>query len=141
MRNSTYNTSGRMRLTAFLSRNQHRQYTVEELCAEMTGEGLVVSKSSLYRQLEKLCEAGEVRKFREADGASSFFQYVGDDAECAKHLHLKCQLCGKLIHLHCDMAGELVAHIADEHGFRIDSKKSVLYGLCRECRAGGVSNE
>lgn len=137
MRNSTYNTSGRMKLTAFLARNQHKQYTVEELCAQMRGEGMSASKSSLYRQLEKLCEAGVVRKFRDAEKNSSFFQYIGDDADCGKHLHLKCRLCGKLIHLHCELAGSLVSHIADEHDFRIDSKKSVLYGVCRECKNGG----
>lgn len=141
MRNSTYNTSGRMKLTAFLARNLHKQYSVEDLYAELTGEGVQIGKSSLYRQLEKLCEAGVVRKFRDAEKNRSFFQYVGDDAECGKHLHLKCQTCGKLIHLHCEPAGELVSHIAGEHGFQIDSKRSVLYGTCRVCAEGGSKHE
>lgn len=138
MRSSTYNTGGRIRLLAFLSRNVHKQYSVEALHAALTHEGILIGKSSLYRQLQKLCGEGVVRKFRDAEKNISFFQYIGDDADCQKHLHLKCQCCGKLIHLHCDMAGELVSHIGAEHGFVIDSKKSVLYGLCKEC--GGQNN-
>ncbi|MBE6662555.1 MAG: transcriptional repressor [Ruminococcaceae bacterium] len=138
MRSSTYNTSGRMQLTDFLARNVHKQYSVQALHAALAKEGIAIGKSSLYRQLERLCEEGVVRKFRDAEKDLSFFQYIGSDEDCAKHLHLKCRTCGKLIHLHCDAAGELVAHIAAEHGFAIDSKKSVLYGTCKEC--GGQKN-
>lgn len=123
---------------AFLAQNVHKQYSVEALYEALTEEGILIGKSSLYRQLEKLCGEGIVRKFRDEEQSVSYFQYVGDNADCQKHLHLKCQACGKLIHLHCDMAGELVSHIAAEHGFLIDSKKSVLYGLCKEC--GGQKN-
>ena len=139
MRSSTYNTSGKIKLTAFLASNPNRQYSVASLYAVLLAQGIRIGKSSLYRQLEKLSADGVVRKFRDAETNNSFFQYIGDDAECSKHLHLKCRLCGKLIHLHCEPAGELVKHIEQEHGFHIDSKKSVLYGFCRECKAGGES--
>ena len=137
MRNSSYNTSGKRRLLAFLAKNEHKEFSVQSLHEALLAEGIVVGKSSLYRLLEKLCETGEVRKFRATETDLSVFQYVGDAADCAKHLHLKCKTCGRLIHLHCDLAGELVSHISAEHGFRIDSKGSVLYGLCRACAEEG----
>ena len=62
MRSSTYQTSGRLRLTDFLARNVHKQYSVQALHAALTKEGANIGKSSLYRQLEKLCEEGVVRK-------------------------------------------------------------------------------
>lgn len=137
MRRSTYNTANRASLLTFLEKVPDRQFTVESLYAELCAEGITIGKSSLYRILDKLCAEGTVRKFRDAERDSSFFQYVGSDAECDHHLHLKCIACGKLIHLECGMAGDLVKHIREEHGFVIDSKKSVLYGLCRECRLLG----
>lgn len=137
MRSSTYNTANRASLLRFLSEVPDRQFTVGALYTALCEKGIVIGKSSLYRILEKLCAEGAVRKFRDAELDCSFFQYVGSDAECDHHLHLKCFGCGKLIHLECDMAGELVKHIRDEHGFAIDSKKSVLYGVCRECRLLG----
>ena len=137
MRSSGYQTSGKTKLVEFLRRNEGKQFSVDALHAEMTAEGTEIGKSSLYRQLEVLCEKGAVRKFRDENSKVSYFQYIGDDSGCSEHLHLKCEACGKLIHLHCEQARALVAHITGEHGFRIDSKKSVLYGRCRTCFEGG----
>lgn len=128
-----YNTTGRRKLIAFMESHTDRQYTVEELYGAMTADGSRVGKSSLYRLLEGLCDEGILRKFRENEQSASTFQYIGTDADCGQHLHLKCAVCGRLIHLECAMSRELVAHILHEHGFRIDSKKSVLWGVCEEC--------
>ena len=133
MRRSTYNTAGKKALVRFLAERDDRQFTVEELFAALAAEEIHIGKSSLYRLLEKLCAEGAVRKFKQEQSDASLFQYIGSDAECAHHLHLKCSECGKLVHLHCDMSAELVEHIFHDHGFSIDRKRSVLYGICREC--------
>lgn len=129
-----YNTSGRRKLIAFMESHAEAQYTVEELFAAMTRDGDAVGKSSLYRLLESLCEEGVLRKFRENEQSAATFQYIGTDADCGQHLHLKCAVCGRLIHLECAMSRDLVAHILEDHGFRIDSKKSVLWGTCEDCK-------
>ena len=68
------------------------------------------------------------------------YQYIGE-TDCRQHFHLKCLSCGKLTHLRCGMSQELLAHIREEHGFRVDSGRSILYGLCRECAAQGQDTE
>jgi Fur family ferric uptake transcriptional regulator len=141
MRSSGYETSGKLKLVEFLCRNASKQISVDSLYEGMTAEGTEIGKSSLYRQLEDLCRKGKVRKFRDENSKVSFFQYIGDDSGCSEHLHLKCERCGNLIHLHCRQAHALLAHITGEHGFRIDSKRSVLYGLCRTCAEGGERHE
>lgn len=128
-----YNTAGRRKLIDFMSRHGDRPHTVEEIYSAMTADGSSVGKSSLYRLLDGLCEQGVLRKFRENEQSAATFQYVGDDADCGQHLHLKCADCGRLIHLECAMSRELVSHILKDHGFRIDSKRSVLWGVCEEC--------
>ena len=128
-----YKTAGRRLVCDFMERNAHRQFTVDELYSALTSDGATVGKSSLYRLTESLCDDGVLRKFKENEQSSATFQYVGNDAECGQHLHLKCDECGRLIHLECSMSRELVSHILADHGFRIDSKKSVLFGKCAAC--------
>ena len=128
-----YKTAGRRLVCALMERNTDRQFTVEELYAALTAEGANVGKSSLYRLTEALCDEGILRKFKANEQSAATFQYVGNDADCGRHLHLKCDGCGKLIHLECSMSRELVSHILADHGFRIDSKKSVLFGKCAAC--------
>ena len=52
--------------------------------------------------------------------------------------HCKCEKCGKLIHLHCEELQEIQSHLLGEHGFQLDPRRTVLYGLCEGCRAEGV---
>ncbi len=136
MRQTTYNTVGKRLLIEFLARNAERTFTVDELFEALTESGASIGKSSLYRLLEKLVTDGAVRKFKESE-KSAEFQYLGDE-ECYHHLHLKCESCGKLVHLKCRRSSRLLAHIFTEHGFSIDSKKSVLYGKCEDCQKNGV---
>ena len=132
-----YNTTGRRQLLAYMEANAERQFTVDALYEALTEAGATVGKSSVYRLCEKLCAEGILRKFRENEQSSATFQFVGSDADCGQHLHLKCSSCGRLIHLECAMSRELVAHILMDHGFRIDSKKSVLWGMCDKCGENG----
>lgn len=134
MRSKAYNTAGKKALIEYMAQNFERQFTVDELYASLSEAGTSVGKSSLYRMLERMVADGAVRKFKESELSSAMFQYIGSDEDCSHHLHLKCAECGKLVHLECPNSIELIAHIYEEHGFSIDSKKSVLYGKCKDCQ-------
>lgn len=129
----TYKTPGRQRLLAFLESQPDRQLTAEELfvalntCAEES-----CRKSTLYRHLAELCEDGAVRKYRSDTQSAYVYQYVGG-GECCHHFHLKCLSCGALTHLECHVSEELLSHISTDHHFRVDSGRSILYGLCDAC--------
>ena len=56
------------------------------------------------------------------------------EMECSHHLHMHCVKCGKVFHLNCSFMDEIAHHLNEEHGFVIDCEKSVLMGLCEECR-------
>ena len=53
------------------------------------------------------------------------------------HLHLKCVKCGKIIHLECHFMEEISHHIEESHGFTLQCKNSILYGVCKECKGSG----
>ena len=62
------------------------------------------------------------------------YQYVEMGHHCEEHLHLKCVSCGCIIHLECAFMQEISEHILEDHGFKLQCKNSIIYGLCRECR-------
>lgn len=131
---SAYKTEGRQKLLSFLVNHPDKQYTVDEITRALEGSGKTGGKSSLYRQLSELCDDGTVRKFRTDRQSAFVYQFVGQ-TDCSHHFHLKCLVCGKLIHLECHLSDELLEHIREEHRFRVDSGRSLLYGCCEECAA------
>ena len=134
-----YTTVGKKKLVDFFVENPDRQFTADEIYEQVSAMGDKTDKrpgkSSVYRQLSGLCEEHLVRRFH-ADGNKYLYQYMGA-RDCAHHFHLKCVSCGELIHLECDMSEELLRHIRDDHGFLVDSGRSILFGVCERCRKEG----
>lgn len=128
-----YNTEPKKLITMFLKQNKERHFTVEEISDAVCAEGNAVGKSTVYRQVAKLFETGEIRRF-ETEGKNSFvYQYAGRHADCDRHYHLKCVKCGRLIHMECRRLDEVREHITDEHDFIIGNGQAVLYGECVGC--------
>ena len=129
----TYKTKGRSRLEEFLSLHPDKHFSVEQICMEMNGS--LNAKSSVYRNLSLLCQEGRVRKFKGDGESSGVYQYLGHETTCRDHFHLKCLECGHLEHLECHMGDDLCNHIGEHHGFTVDSGRSILYGICGDCRS------
>ena len=49
-----------------------------------------------------------------------------------------CVKCGKILHLDCEFMKEISEHIQKDHGFSLQCKNSILYGICRECQVKNV---
>lgn len=140
-----YQTSQKKKIIDFMRAHPDRQFTADEICkaintakvldgSEMTASASAskVGLSTVYRQLISLCNSEILHKFS-TEGGSSVYQFASPDGNCSHHFHLKCIECGRIIHLDCRMSDELLAHIADVHGFEVNSGKSVLYGICDRC--------
>lgn len=137
MEKKQYQTAGRTALVEYLKRVAAAPpRTADEVYAGLAAEGSAPGKSSVYRLLSGLAESGEVRRFRTEDGGS-VYQYVGEDGDCAGHLHLQCLSCGKISHLKCHCSREIRDRLAESHGFLLDNGRSVLYGTCAICAKGG----
>ncbi len=131
----TYKTAGRQRLLSFFSAHPDRQFTADEIAATLQETASSASKSSLYRHLSELCADGVLRKYRDEGQSAYVYQYVAA-GNCSRHFHLKCMDCGRIIHLECDMTDALLSHILSDHRFRVDSGRSILYGVCTSCGEG-----
>lgn len=126
-----YRTEGKQQLMDFFVDHPDCQFTAEEIYQTLSRDGVKTGKSSVYRQLSGLCEEHLVRRFR-AEGAEYLYQYMGA-RDCAHHFHLKCMSCGRVLHLECGMSEELLLHIRNNHGFSVDSGRSMLFGVCEAC--------
>ena len=107
--------------------------TAEALCAILREQR--VSKATVYRHLERLTAAGQLRRFSPTEGAAACYQYVGDHHDCHLHPHMVCECCGRLFHLDCSQLEALSEHIREHHGFLLDYKNTILYGVCAACLA------
>lgn len=128
-----YNTEKKKLITAFLREHSERHFTVEEIADALASHG--IAASTVYRNVAKLHEAGEVRRF-ETEGCDSFvYQYADLKQTCDSHYHLKCTKCGRLIHMECSKMDAVRDHIISEHDFIIGYGRSVIYGECASCAA------
>ena len=105
--------------------------TAMDLMPMLRQEGQTVGLSTVYRQLEKLVAQGKVHKLLTEEGAC--YQY------CDKTVHrdcflLQCEGCGAIFHMDCSHLGELYGHLLESHGFAINPRRTMFYGLCGKCR-------
>ena len=128
----SYDTKAKSALSEFLRTNADRQFTAEELAQKMSESA---GKSTVYRLLSKMCDEGEIRRLPREGERGSYYQAIPDET-CLGHLHLKCSRCGELVHLE-DAESRRIGAIALENGFAIDTKLTMLYGLCAACREQG----
>lgn len=135
MEKKHYNTVGRAQLLACLTAHADTPRTAEEIYRALLASGKAPGRSSVYRMLSLLVDAGEVKKYRAERGY--LYQYSGA-RNCEGHLHMQCLTCGGVIHLECACSDSLTEHLLDRHGFAVDRGKSLLYGTCAACLAKGV---
>lgn len=128
-----YKTKQKSRVLDFLKSNMSRQLSINEIIDGVCGDG-VTGKSTIYRQISKMVEDGTLLRMHGEDSKSVIYQYMGEGTHCGEHFHLKCTECGRLIHLDCHHLENIGMHIQEEHKFLIDMKKTVLYGICDNCR-------
>lgn len=134
MADISYNTKQKKLIEKVLTKNAEMQFTCEDVAQLLKEQNTPVGKTTVYRYLENLTKTGRVRKSQSLDGKGYVYQYISDGLDCEEHLHLRCTCCGKLFHLGCDFMSGVGEHIRMHHNFVIDNTKTVIYGLCENCR-------
>lgn len=133
-----YKTNNRTKIMDFLIASKDRTVSAADIGIHMEHLNCPVNMTTIYRYLDKLEKEGTVIKYTgtksatKASGAT--YQFVDRDHRCEEHLHLKCTECGAIVHLDCHFMDVIAEHIKSDHGFDIQCKNSVIYGVCRDCR-------
>jgi Fur family ferric uptake transcriptional regulator len=145
-----YQTRQREQITKLLALHRGEHLTAKSIRALLAAEALrlqnaeapegapaaapkVIGTATIYRTLDKLIEAGQVRRYRIEGIGSACYEYIGGEGPEGGIYHCKCRLCGRLIHLECGEMEMLEQHVLREHAFRIDPLHTVRYGTCSEC--------
>jgi Fur family ferric uptake transcriptional regulator len=88
-----------------------------------------ISLGTVYRNLERLTRAGEIRRLDLAGAETRF------DADTSRHYHVRCTECGRLDDVH-EITGDLVGErFAELGGYRITGYQLEFRGICPTCRA------
>ena len=131
---SGYKTRQKQIVLDYFIKNASVHTTAAQAVADLRTEGYNIAPSTVYRCMERLENEGVLRKYIIDEQSAACWQYIEEPNECRSHFHLKCTGCGALIHADCEFLDALSSHILEHHGFEVDNLKTVLYGLCTECR-------
>lgn len=102
--------------------------TADEVYQEIVREHPHISRGTVYRNLNRLAQAGEIRKIELAGGADRF------DHLCQDHCHVRCEKCGRVFDVDMDFVSGLEQNIRDPRGFRFNGYDIIFRGICPECR-------
>lgn len=134
MAQKDYKTHNRTKIMEYLKENRNKTVTVREIDAHMQALDCPVNVTTIYRYLDKLEKDGQLMKYAGEKGEKAAYQYIEPEQGCDEHLHLQCVGCGAVIHLDCDFMEKIAEHISGAHGFDLQCRGSVIYGLCQNCR-------
>ena len=126
-----YLTRQRKRLLEYLSEHTDEQMTARQIADALTADN--ISISAVYRNLSALEEDGILKRSIRENTREVYYQYIAAK-ECREHLHLSCRVCGKSIHLEEKEAEQFLHRTLESTGFQIDKTKTILYGICEDCR-------
>ena len=129
-----YKTKQREEIIEYLKAVPGDHITVSDVYDYFKNKGNSMGQTTVYRQLERLVDEGLVNKYIVDSNTPACFEYMDPEVHASGTcFHCKCEKCGRLIHLHCEEMDEMAGHLKLEHGFSIDPRRTVIYGVCDDC--------
>lgn len=111
--------------------DNHEHFDAEELSIRLQGKGKKrVSRSTVYRTLESMEEAGLIRKVARPNGKEIWEHDYG----YPQHDHMICKKCGELVEFHNDEIKLILESVAGAQGFFMDGHRLEVFGVCSQCR-------
>lgn len=102
--------------------------TADEIYNALVKEHPHISRGTVYRNLQRLSDLGEIRK-REFPGGADRFDHL-----CSNHYHAKCVKCGRVYDVNMGYMVDLEKSIIDTQGFEFTGHDIVFKGTCTGCK-------
>ncbi|MBR6723194.1 transcriptional repressor [bacterium] len=102
--------------------------TAETLLELLKSENANIGFTTLYRNLNKLAQAGIIKKIDGLEASAHF------DHNTFEHYHFICEECGKVFDIPAEVAPDLVKNTQSATGFDIAGYDIVFHGVCTECK-------
>lgn len=129
-----YHTRSKDAIRTYLNTHREHSFSAYDINEYMQEQGIQVNLTTIYRNLDKLMESGEIMKYKTAGDEFCRYQCTRPHAQCHEHIHMQCRECGKVLHLECDFMEDIVKHLYEHHKFTLECSGSVLMGVCAACR-------
>lgn len=134
-----YQTKHYQQIRDYLKEAEGEHLTVYDIRDHFASEKKEIGLTTIYRQLDKLVESGEVKKYQLDTMTSACYEYINTQEHCHKDFcfHAKCIQCGRMIHMHCHELLALQEHMKEHHEFLLDPSRTLFFGICSECAKKG----
>lgn len=107
----------------------HKHFDADELADDLRAAGRRVSRSTVYRTLRLLVEAGLLRELRLTNRTAYEHDYG-----YPSHDHLHCTECNAIIEFNNDEVRRLREALGVAHGFRPTGHRLIITGVCPTCQ-------
>jgi Fur family transcriptional regulator, ferric uptake regulator len=128
-----YRATEPRRAVARLISEQAGHFSAEELLARARRGRIRVGRATIFRSLDILTELGYVERLDLPSGEHAF-------VACAPvhHHHVVCSSCGRSTDIADSGFGSALSDLAARSGYRIQSHRLEVFGLCPTCQADGA---
>jgi Fur family ferric uptake transcriptional regulator len=130
-----YRLTAPRRALAGLVAGREGHFTADDLLVAARRRHLGLGRATIFRALDALTELGVVERIDLPSGEHAFVA-----CEAAHHHHVVCSSCGRAAWASDHGLERVAAAIGRETGYRIDTHRLELYGLCGECRGARKSS-
>jgi Fur family ferric uptake transcriptional regulator len=114
--------------------SKHNHFDAEQLIEDLKREGFKGSRATVYRTLNKLVDAGLLRRLDV--GPRMLYEH---DYGYPQHEHLYCQQCHAMIEFQNPAIEGIIADICRQHNFQTKGHTFVITGLCADCNRARVT--
>ncbi len=126
----------RQTLLEVLSTTAEYSYSVPELLQILGEQGFTPNKTTLYREIQVLHEAGLIEEIPTSGRA---LRYKGSCGSGHHHHHLQCSSCQRLVHIDIPSL-EVALHAAQQQmgkltGYSVTEHSLHFTGTCPDCAA------
>ena len=126
-----YSTKQGNIIADYLQEHVNEAVTAKSACADLMRMGHDIGLTTVYRHLNRMARDGILRVSNPpGEKETYFFLQKGE----IPPIHLQCESCGRLVDIHCNTIRNLCLHLLDEHQFKVNTHKAILFGLCKTCR-------
>ncbi len=108
--------------------SKHNHFDADQLVDEMKQTGFQVSRATIYRTLNKLVDAGLLRRLD--IGPRMYYEH---DYGYPQHDHLVCEKCHKMVEFQYPDMEEVLRDVCRQHDFQMAGHSFVISGICGTC--------
>ena len=116
-----------------LTRKDHP--TAEEVFEAVRILDSHISRGTVYRNLNRLADNGELYRVQVSDGSDRF------DSTFEKHHHVLCRVCRRIFDVPIEYERQLDETAAALTGFTIEHHSTLFEGICSHCREKEVDTK